>query len=88
MQVAPSDENDPTGSFSSFTPCGAPYGKRISPVATGDQGSAFGNRKPFVKGLTQNFYITSGAVIFKRERTFSSTVAVARHRAARAAQTA
>ena len=40
------------------------------------------------QGLTQNFYITSGAVIFRRERTFSSTVAVARHRAARAAQTA
>ncbi len=80
MQGVPSDENDHTGSFSSFTPCGAPSGKlrrkisaggshqnhlpmvlmfvktRVSPIAMGDQGSAFGNRNPFEKGLTENFY--------------------------------
>ena len=33
-------------------------------------------------------HMTSGAVIFSIARVFSSTVAVARHRAARAAQTA
>ena len=33
-------------------------------------------------------HMTSGAVIFSIPRVFSSTVAVARHRAARAAQTA
>ena len=76
------------GHFRHSPPAERPPEKGISRSAERDQGSAFGNRKPFVKGLTQNFYITSGAVIFRRERTFSSTVAVARHRAARAAQTA
>ena len=33
-----------------------PPEKEISPIAMGDQGSAFGNRKPFEKGLTENFY--------------------------------
>ena len=44
-------------------------------------------------GACKSFYpprrhMTSGAVIFSIPRVFSSTVAVARHRAARAAQTA
>ena len=44
-------------------------------------------------GACKSFYpprrhMTSGAVIFSIARVFSSTVAVARHRAARAAQTA
>ena len=44
------------------------------------------------EGACKSFFprrhMTSGAVIFSIARVFSSTVAVARHRAARAAQTA
>ena len=93
MQVVPSDENDHTGSFSSFTPCGAPSGIRdfwgprkvvktlwgkegtpqrlraarsaakgmpsvaevVSDARRATKGAAFGFRKPFEKGLTENF---------------------------------
>ena len=55
-----------------------------------------GDRKLFHKyppaGACKSFFprrhMTSGAEIFSIARVFSSTVAVARHRAARAAQTA
>ena len=55
-----------------------------------------GDRKLFYEyppaGACKSFFprrhMTSGAVIFSIARVFSSTVAVARHRAARAAQTA
>ena len=57
---------------------------------------AEGDRKLFHEyppaGACKSFFprrhMTSGAVIFSIPRVFSSTVAVARHRAARAAQTA
>ena len=57
---------------------------------------AEGDRKLFYEyptaGACKSFFprrhMTSGAVIFSIPRVFSSTVAVARHRAARAAQTA
>ena len=57
---------------------------------------AEGGRKLFHKyppaGACKSFFprrhMTSGAVIFSIPRVFSSTVAVARHRAARAAQMA
>ena len=76
------------GHFRHSPPAERPPVWRFHALQSATKGTAFGYRKPFEKGLNQNFYITSGAVIFRRERTFSSTVAVARHRAARAAQTA
>ena len=58
MQVAPSDENDHTGSFSSFTPPrSALRNKVFRALRSATKGSAFGNRKPFIKGLTENFTV-------------------------------